>query len=201
MKTKITNILAIFIIGISHSYSQDRLSDVNRDSVRIILKGVLDTLSVKLDTNFVKVLYTNYPRNILQRIHSQLQEHGYSIRPDISFYKGLADAEADLSSGRFIVKSFGLDRIITLDNGSRWQVEKLYAYILKTKYSCLYQTVAGCEVNESLKAYVNAYDLVSEKVMQTYFKEDVLQIAWESVVSTINNSGTQHRNDWIEKGK
>jgi hypothetical protein len=201
MKKRSIYIFTILLFAVSPGYTQNEFSNAEKDSIKLILKAVLDTLSVNLDTTYTKVIYSNNPLNIHSRLHNEIWSSGYSIRPDISFYKGLADAEADLSKGKLIKKTYGLDRIIEFDDGSRWKVEKVYAYILYTKYLCLYQAVAGCQVDESLKAYVKGYNLIAEKVINSFYKKDVFDSAWNDIDLTIISVGEQHKDEWIEKDK
>jgi hypothetical protein len=193
-------IMTILLFAVSFGYAQNELSSAEKDSIRFILKTFLDTISIKLDSNYTKVIYSNHPLNILSTLHNEIHKKGYSIRPDISYYKGLADAEADLSDGKLIKKTYGLERIIEYNNdGSRWKVDKVYAYILLNKYSCSYQAVAGCHVDESLAAYVKGYNLIAEIVINSFYKKNIFESALNAIDSTIISIGNQHKDEWLEK--
>jgi hypothetical protein len=189
-------ISAINILLYALGLSQGQLSIAEKDSVNNILVRVLDTLSVKLDPSYSQILYPDHPNGLRSRLHKGIHESGYSLRPDISFYKGLADAERDLAQGRFIEKGYGLGTAIEFQ-GKQWSVEKVYAYILFTKFRCSSDPVAGDIVDESLVAYANGYKLLARPVINIYYGKDIFASARELVPSTIEDVGEQFKDKWV----
>jgi len=189
-------IFAITFILVSQGLSQKKLSIAEKDSVNIILIHVLDTLSIKLDSGSANIIYTNHPEWLRSRLYNDIHEKGYSLRPDISFYKGLADAERDLAKGKLIEKGYGLGTVIEF-GGNQWNVEKIYSYILLNKFRCLSDPIAGDQVDESLVAYANGYNLLARTVINSFYGKDIFKSARDLVPTTIKSVGKRYKNKWL----
>jgi hypothetical protein len=188
-------ILALLIILLpSISNGQVPPNPKKADSVLVadILFRVLDTLTVRPDSSAFSNPYHELPDFIKSHLLSRVLSEGYSFQPVSAYFKGILDAIVDLRKCHFKRKDYGLERIVTLQDGTSWEVSLVQEWILHTRYGIALDRIGGDQVNPWQLNYAKGYNLVSKSVLDRYFGEDVLQWASDQLANVIKHSGASH---------
>jgi hypothetical protein len=166
------------------------------DSLRVseILYSVLDTLTIRLDSNAFQKPYADFPAQARRIPLRPAIEGGFTFQPASAYFKGALDAIADLKKSQFSLKVYGLETIITLVDGTSWYEFPVRKWIMQEKYHVALEQVAGDVVNPWVIAYASGYNQISRGVIDRYFGCDVQQTVSHLVPVMIERAGTNHRN-------
>jgi hypothetical protein len=166
-----------------------------------ILRATLDTMTINIDPYYGKDTYSNLPDNMRMELQNEIIKQGYPLRADSAYYLGLRDAINNLKNGNLVYKTYGLERIIQIDdNQNQWEKDKVYRYILLHEYAIKTEVIAGDVVNSSLKAYEDGYSKIFVPVINIFYGYDVFQKANEDILDVIINQGNSHK-EWIYSNK
>lgn len=88
-----------------------------------ILKEITDTLHIRIPSEYNHETYRDLPDNMKNRLQKALINQGFPIRADSAYALGIRQAINNIKIAKLIKKKYGLERNVTLEDGSSWSAD------------------------------------------------------------------------------
>ena len=170
-------------------------SNIEKETLRLLLEEVIETKTKQsLPNIFYSDIYEvnpDYAQSILDK--------EYPSTPDSVYNKAISDVKRDILSGLLLIKKTGLGVIYKKEDGTEWDVDKIYSDLLNERYRVKIDALAGDLINSQITLYKETYNSISLEVINRFYKtSDIRKIVRESIPEEINIHGSK-RKEWIYK--
>lgn len=159
------------------------ITSTEKERLNYILNELLDTIHITLDSLYNTEAYAELPEPIKKQFQISIIAGNLPVRVESSYYKGIEDAKRDINNGLLKHYSYGLDVII-----NNVPALPVYEFYLEYVYAIQSDGLAGCLVNQCIKAYNEGYERISIPVINKFYNQDVYNIAWETTEKLIGNN-------------
>ncbi|MEO9886481.1 MAG: hypothetical protein ABJR05_14985 [Balneola sp.] len=196
--------IIFFILGCASAKQTEKIEGKNFSQSELYqiqnkLSAVLDSTSNNT-ASLPEYFYPEIKEVDLDYYRKSLIKNTYPSTPDSVFQLALNNVENDFKSGKFIFKTYGLGTILTLEDGSKWDIQRVKKDLFFERYGIVVDPIAGDLVNDQLRLYAKTYNSVSKTVMNWFYGRDISKEANETIIEYIMKQGNA-RPEWRVKSK